>query len=393
MKKIILILGMMMLLTISFALGAECDGTWTDMPCEITSGIKVISEDLSGINVTLNGGDLEIRNFDVDGNIYVNSSSSGIKLYNNNRPVDAYTSNIDLNVVILANNTNIDFYELYPHSYNIVNDNNYDVHFRVDNYFDVESSAPFTGIFYESIYTGVQTILSGEIAGGIIIPNNRTIIIDDSSNSGFDSWTAELDFIQSGVNADNYTLLLDGTEAILNVDYTESYVGGDYIALVVSKSGNWTITEPLNTAPVINSISPDERIELKHGEFQIYTSDVTDNDGDAEYNWTLGGIEVSIIDTYTADWDDITPGIYTLQLEVSDAEYNDIISTTLEIRARGGSATGMTTRTESTTNVVTGNQEKIVPKKQKFMERLQLKVQNFGRSISRFFNRFVFWKK
>jgi len=95
-----------------------------------------------------------------------------------------------------------------------------------------------------------------------------------------------------------------------------------------------------NTAPVINSISPSTRIELKSGESQSYSADVTDDEDDASYSWDLGGIEVSTSETYTANWDDIAAGIYTLTLTVDDGTYDDTESTTLEIRARGGSPSG-----------------------------------------------------
>jgi len=119
-----------------------------------------------------------------------------------------------------------------------------------------------------------------------------------------------------------------------NKDYKLTMVG------IVDNAVTFEYEEFVPNADItINSISPSSRVELTNGETQIYTADVNDSDGDASYSWTLGGIEVSTSETYLADWSSIEPGIYTLTLNVSDAEYSDTASTTLEIRARGGSPT------------------------------------------------------
>jgi hypothetical protein len=110
-----------------------------------------------------------------------------------------------------------------------------------------------------------------------------------------------------------------------------------------------------NTEPVINSISPSERVELRQGESQLYTADVTDNEADGVYSWRLDGVEVATTETYTANWDDIEAGIYTLTLNVSDASFSDVSDDlTLEIRARGGSGSGgaVTTNVDDTEDEV-----------------------------------------
>jgi len=136
-----------------------------------------------------------------------------------------------------------------------------------------------------------------------------------------------------------------------------------------------------NTAPVINSISPANAVELKSGDSQVFSADVTDDEDDANYTWTLGGVEVSTSETYNACWDDIAAGIYTLQLEVADAEYSDTASTTLEIRARGGAPSGGSSDDRQAPEDA-GAVEKIQPQQQ---SKIRVFFRNIGDSIGNFF--------
>ena len=132
----------------------------------------------------------------------------------------------------------------------------------------------------------------------------------------------------------NYLACSPSNEEVCNTVVDNNACGtsytGDYSEFVLACS--------YNTEPVLNSINPNTRLELRSGMSQLYTSDVTDTDGDAVYSWTLDAVEVSTSATYLAEWSNIPAGIYTLELTVSDAEYSNSLSTTLEIRAVGGAA-------------------------------------------------------
>jgi len=150
--------------------------------------------------------------------------------------------------------------------------------------------------------------------------------------------------------------------------------------------------EQSNTEPVINSITPNDRIELKNGETQLFTANVTDEDGDADYTWTLGGVTVSTSDTFQADCDDIKPGIYTLTLTVNDSEYTKTKSSTLEIRAKGGNPTsggsGITGRVVDNVK----SDYAVNPKEQTSSDRIGLKIKSITSAIGKFFSFFEFWR-
>jgi hypothetical protein len=162
-----------------------------------------------------------------------------------------------------------------------------------------------------------------------------------------------------------------------HIELRELYIASGGSTFPVVQANSVVINYmPPNTPPVINSISPSTRVELRRGQQQVYTADVTDDEDDAVYSWRLNGDEVATTTTYTAKWEDISAGIYDVTLFVTDGEYDDTSSPSkLEIRAASVSGGSGSSASSVVREMIDVEQIKETTPKGK----------SFGQSVSDFF--------
>jgi len=387
-------------------------GFWVHTPNSwgyfMTSGINSLDNPRT---VVLGRDDLGYMNINDVGeqtfNLYVGASSwnhytmvfdgDSVDIYYDGNPAqDVYTDEFYTNFAIDHNPfMNGDSFNSYT-NFGDVSGATLSNQFLIDDYF-IYNGALTESEVNEIINGGfsyVQTLENTAPSVDVISPNGVlfsdiqsqlfTMIYTDDDGDGIISWEVDSSVVSGETSS---TITIDGDDYSVGSHILRGIVDdgtySDYIDVTFEITAS-------NTEPIIESISPSERTEIKQGESITYISLVTDTDGDAIYNWTLGGIEVSTESTYTANWEDIEPGVYTIQLEVSDAEYSNTESSILEIRALGGSSSSFSVTAMAINDIAVQTNS---PTSEKISPIEVTASQSFFQSISDFFSSIMEWFK